>query len=195
MIRAIAIAARLDFTIEPTLLAGDPHAPARDREELAAAAARGVLQDSARGIGRESVPAARRGRLARADFLGAASRREPIRSGARSPPSTNTGAQFESTPDTLSNAILLGSLLVPLGISLHPRARRTRRRPEPRPATDRARSGRAIRRTAPRRSAARAARRRAPASDHRPAAPPAGSHGEPARAAVAHRIAGSFAKR
>jgi hypothetical protein len=28
--------------------------------------------------------------------------------------------QFESTPDTLSNAILLGSLLVPLGISLHP---------------------------------------------------------------------------
>ena len=28
----------------------------------------------------------------------------------------------ESTPDTLSNAILLGSLLVPLGISLHPRS-------------------------------------------------------------------------
>jgi hypothetical protein len=28
--------------------------------------------------------------------------------------------QFESTPDTLSNAILLGSLLLPLGISLHP---------------------------------------------------------------------------
>ena len=28
--------------------------------------------------------------------------------------------QFESTPDTLTNAILLGSLLVPLGISLHP---------------------------------------------------------------------------
>src|SRR6185295_17520852 len=33
--------------------------------------------------------------------------------------------QFESTPDTLSNAILLGSLLVPLGISLHPRSPHT----------------------------------------------------------------------
>ena len=31
--------------------------------------------------------------------------------------------RFESTPETLTNAILLGSLLVPLGISLHRRGR------------------------------------------------------------------------
>src|SRR5205807_3147963 len=31
--------------------------------------------------------------------------------------------RFESTPDTLTNPILLGSLLIPLGISLHPSAR------------------------------------------------------------------------
>ena len=40
------------------------------------------------------------------------------RSGDRSRRSTPTAARFESTPDTLTNAILLGSLLVPLGIPL-----------------------------------------------------------------------------
>ena len=83
--------------------------------------------------------------------------------------------RFDSTPDTLTNAILLGSLLVPLGISLHP--------PRP-PSCDRRRSGtqRGPRqhrphprqvaaapsaRSAARRAAARAARRRAAAADPR----------------------------
>ncbi len=120
MIRAIAIAARLDFTIEPTLLAVDPPASPGDRQELAAAADRGVLQDPARR-------ARRRRRSARWREVGLL---EPIsmelHKGAADPLWRSLAAvdeyrrQFESTPDTLSNAILLGSLLVPLGISLHP---------------------------------------------------------------------------
>jgi poly(A) polymerase len=76
MLRAIAIAARLDFTIEPSLLDGDPHAPPRNLEELDGAAARGVLQDPARRFVGEGVPRPRRRRAARADFDGAARRRE-----------------------------------------------------------------------------------------------------------------------
>ena len=44
--------------------------------------------------------------------------------------------RFDSTPETLTNAILLGSLLVPLGISLHPP-----RPPIVRPGTEAGRSG------------------------------------------------------
>jgi poly(A) polymerase len=96
----------------------DPRAPPRDREELAAAAARGVLQDSARRLVGEGLP-----RLAESACSSRSRRAAPRRRRAavavarrarRVPPA------FDSTPDTLSNAILLGSLLVPLGISLHP---------------------------------------------------------------------------
>ena len=44
--------------------------------------------------------------------------------------------RFDSTPETLTNAILLGSLLIPLGISLHPP-----RPPVVRPGTEMGRSG------------------------------------------------------
>jgi tRNA nucleotidyltransferase/poly(A) polymerase len=44
--------------------------------------------------------------------------------------------RFDSTPETLTNAILLGSLLIPLGISLHPP-----RPPIVRPGTEAGRSG------------------------------------------------------
>ena len=118
MLRAVALAARLDFTIEPPHRRRDPDASPRDRAQLAAAAARGVLQDSARRLGGEDIP-----RLAEVGLL------EPISAelhrGANEPLWRSLAAldayrrRFESTPDTLTNAILLGSLLVPLGLALH----------------------------------------------------------------------------
>ena len=94
--------------------------------------------------------------------------------------------RFESTPDTLTNAILLGSLLVPLGISLHP-ARAGRRRGRLRTLTaDTIRPDAAPPAgSAARRAAARAARRRAAAADPRPAAAAARPDRQPARAARA----------
>ena len=68
----------------------DPHAPPRDREELAAAAARGVLQDPARRLGREGVPRPRRGRAARADLRRSCTTAPASRCGGRSPRSTRT---------------------------------------------------------------------------------------------------------
>ena len=52
MLRAVALAARLELHDRSAGARRDPHAPPRDREELAAAAARGVLQDPARRIRR-----------------------------------------------------------------------------------------------------------------------------------------------
>ena len=75
MLRAIALAARLDFTIEPSLLAAIRTHRHEIAQELDAAAARGVLQDPARRFVGEGVPRARRRRAARADFDGAARRR------------------------------------------------------------------------------------------------------------------------
>jgi hypothetical protein len=68
MIRAIALAARLDFTIDPGAPRRHPYPSPRDLEELSRRDAGGVLQDSAgRRVG-EGVPRPRRGRAARADF-------------------------------------------------------------------------------------------------------------------------------
>ena len=122
MLRAIALAARLDFTIEPTLLAAirtlrqeiAKASPPRMVEEyykilragssekaFRALADVGVLEPTSPELQRSAGPALWQS-LARVD----AYRR-----------------RFESTPDTLSNAILLGSVLVPLGLleRAHPR--------------------------------------------------------------------------
>ena len=125
MLRAIAIAARLDFTIEPSLL----RAIRTHRHEIAKSALPRLLEEYYKILRAGSSEKAFRG-LADVGLL------EPISSelhrGAADPLWRSLAAldayrrQFESTPDTLSNAILLGSLLVPLGISLHPPRGQTR---------------------------------------------------------------------
>jgi poly(A) polymerase len=119
MIRAIAIAARLDFAIDPTLL----QAIRRHRREIAKSSQPRLLEEYYKILRAGSAEKAFR-QLADVGLL------EPISAelhrGASDPLWRSLAAvdeyrrQFESTPDTLSNAILLGSLLVPLGISLHP---------------------------------------------------------------------------
>jgi poly(A) polymerase len=119
MIRAIALAARLDFTIEPTLL----DAIRRHRQEIAKSSLPRLLEEYYKILRAGSAEKAFRG-LAEVGLL------QPISSelhhGAAEPLWQSLSAldtyrrQFDSTPDTLSNAILLGTLLVPLGIPLTP---------------------------------------------------------------------------
>jgi poly(A) polymerase len=144
MIRAIAIAARLEFTIEPALL----QSIRRHRREIAKSSLPRLIEEYYKILRQGSAEKAFR-QMAEVGLL------EPIsmelHKGAADPLWHSLAAvdeyrrQFESTPDTLSNAILLGSLLVPLGISLHPprtghdldasegsRSKRTRHPPGPR---------------------------------------------------------------
>src|SRR6478609_1232588 len=94
MLRAIAIAARLDFTIESSLLT--------------------AIRTHRREISKSSMA-----RLLEEYY-------KILRAGANDPLWRSLAAidayrrRFDSTPETLTNAILLGSLLIPLGISLHP---------------------------------------------------------------------------
>src|SRR5882762_4334488 len=119
MLRAIALAARLDFTIELALL----DAIRTHRQEIAKSSLPRLLEEYYKILRAGSSEKAFRV-LADVGLL------EPISTelhhGAAEPLWQSLAAldgyrkQFESTPDTLSNAILLGSLLVPLEISLHP---------------------------------------------------------------------------
>ena len=119
MIRAIALAARLDFTIEPTLL----ESIRAHRQEIAKSSPPRLLEEYYKILRAGSSEKAFRG-LAEVGLL------QPISSelhkGAAEPLWQALASldayrrRFDSMPDTLSNGILLGSLLVPLGISLHP---------------------------------------------------------------------------
>ena len=119
MLRAIAIAARLDFTIEPTLLS----AIRTHRHEISKSSVARLLEEYYKILRAGSAEKAFR-RLAEVGML------EPISKelhlGANDPLWRSLAAldayrrRFESTPETLTNAILLGSLLVPLGIPLQP---------------------------------------------------------------------------
>ena len=119
MIRAIALAARLDFTIEPALLASIR----AHRREIAKSSLPRLLEEYYKILRAGSSEKAFRG-LAEVGLL------QPISSelhhGAADPLWKALASldayrrQFDSTPDTLSNSILLGTLLVPIGISLHP---------------------------------------------------------------------------
>jgi poly(A) polymerase len=119
MLRAIALAARLDFTIEPSLLASIR----THRQEIAKASLPRLLEEYYKILRAGSSEKAFR-QLADVGLL------EPISSelhlGANDPLWRSLAAldayrkRFASTPETLTNAILMGSLLVPLGISLHP---------------------------------------------------------------------------
>ena len=119
---------------------------------IATRSRRARCRGCSRSTTRFCAPDRRRRRSARWPTSGCSSRSRrscttapPTRCGDRSPRSTPIAAQFESTPDTLTNAILLGSLLVPLGISLHPPRARSRRGCEEDGVGGRPR-GRAIRR-------------------------------------------------
>jgi poly(A) polymerase len=119
MLRAIAIAARLDFAIEPTLLA----AIRTHRREISKSSMARLLEEYYKILRAGSSEKAFRA-LADVGLL------EPISKelhlGANDPLWRSLAAldayrrRFESTPETLTNAILVGSLLIPLGISLHP---------------------------------------------------------------------------
>ena len=119
MLRAIALAARLGFTIDPTLL----QAIRRHRREIAKSSLPRLLEEYYKILRAGSSEKTFRS-LADVGLL------EPISSelhhGATDALWRSLAAldayrrRFESLPESLSNAILLGSLLIPLGISLHP---------------------------------------------------------------------------
>jgi poly(A) polymerase len=119
MIRAIALAARLDLTIEPTLLASIR----AHRHEIAKSSPPRLLEEYYKILRAGWSEKAFRG-LAEVGLLQPIS--AELHRGAAEPlwqalASLDTyRRQFNSMPDTLSNGILLGSLLVPLGISLNP---------------------------------------------------------------------------
>jgi poly(A) polymerase len=119
MLRAIALAARLDFMIEPALLG----AIRTHREEIAKSSPPRLLEEYYKILRAGSSQKTFRS-LADVGLL------EPISAelhkGATDALWRSLAAldayrrRFESMPDTLTNAILLGTLLVPLGISLNP---------------------------------------------------------------------------
>jgi len=118
MLRALALAARLDFTIEPELL----EAIRRHRLEIAKSSPPRMLEEYYKILRAGSAERAFRG-LADVGLL------EPIsaelHAGASDALWTSLAALdayrrgFASFPDTLTNAILLGTLLAPLGINLN----------------------------------------------------------------------------
>ena len=84
-------------------------APARLIEEIYKILRAGAAEKAFRQLG---------GRwTARADRAGAAEATRASACGSRSPRSTPTASGFERAPDSLTNAILLGTLLVPLGFT------------------------------------------------------------------------------
>jgi poly(A) polymerase len=116
MLRAVALASRLDFTIEQPIL----DAIRIHRHELAKSSPARMLEEYYKILRAGSAEKTFRG-LADAGML------EPIspelHSAAGDPLWQSLGAvdayrrRFTSTPDTLTNTVLLGSLLVPLGQS------------------------------------------------------------------------------
>jgi poly(A) polymerase len=119
MLRAVALAARLDFTIDRPVVDGIRAL----RHEIARSSPPRLLEEYYKILRAGSAEKAFRG-LAELGLL------EPtapeLQRAAKEPLWRSLAAldryrrQFESTPDTLSNAILLGSLLLPIGISFHP---------------------------------------------------------------------------
>jgi poly(A) polymerase len=117
MLRAVALAARLNFTIDPPVL----DAIRTHRHEISHSSAPRLLEEYYKILRAGSAEKTFR-MLAEVGLL------EPISTelhrGAADPLWRSLAEldayrrRFESTPDTLTNSILLGSLLVPLGILL-----------------------------------------------------------------------------
>ena len=134
MIRAIALAARLDFTIDPELLDAirthrheiSKSSPPRLLEEYYKILRAGASEKAFRGlaaVGLLEPISAELHRGADASLWQSLAELDAYR------------RKFPTFPETLTNPILLGSLLVPLGVSLHRRrAEDWGREPEPPPA-------------------------------------------------------------
>jgi poly(A) polymerase len=116
MLRAVALAARLEFTIDPPTV----EAIKRLRHEIARSSPARLLEEYYKILRAGSAEMTFRG-LSHIGLLEPIS--EELHRGAtdalwRSLTAVDTyRRQFTSTPDTLTNAVLLGSLLVPLGLS------------------------------------------------------------------------------
>ena len=125
MLRAVAMAARLDFSIDPPIDA----AIAKHRGEIARSAPARLIEEFYKllraGAAERAFRMLAERRLLEPIAHRAAERRRrravAVAGGARRVP-----RRFEETPDTLTNAVLLGSLLVPLG---HGRPGGARRQP------------------------------------------------------------------
>ena len=117
MLRAIALAARLNFTIEPALL----DAIRRHRHEIAKASAPRMLEEYYKILRAGSAEAAFR-QLADVGLLEPTSpelHRHANETLWKSLAAVDAyRSRFASTPESLTNAILLGSLLAPLGIAV-----------------------------------------------------------------------------
>src|SRR6266487_4907054 len=120
MLRAVALAARLDFSIEPALL----EAIRAHRREIAKSSPARLLEEYYKILRAGAAEVTFRN-LAEVGLLESTS--GELHRGATEPLWRSLAAldtyrrRFDATPDALSNAILLGSLLAPLGITLHGR--------------------------------------------------------------------------
>jgi len=118
MLRAVALAARLDFTIDPPVV----DAIRQLRHEIARSSPPRLLEEYYKILRAGSAEKTFRG-LAEVGLLEPISKE--LQRGAADPLWRSLAEldayrrRFESTPETLTNAVLLGSLLVPLGIALH----------------------------------------------------------------------------
>ena len=119
MLRAIALAARLDFTIDQPIL----DAMAKLRQEIANASAPRLLEEYYKILRAGAAEKTFRG-LAEAGLLEPIS--EELHRGCGDRLWKSLAAvdayrhQFTETPETMTNAVLLGSLLEPLGLSPDP---------------------------------------------------------------------------
>jgi poly(A) polymerase len=129
MLRAVALAARLDFRIEQPIL----DAMARLRHEIAQSSPPRLLEEYYKILRAGSAEKTFRG-LADAGLIEPISEELHRGCGDRLWHSLRVvdgyRQKFASTPDTLTNAVLLGSLLEPLGLSPQPG------RPAPEEATE-----------------------------------------------------------
>jgi poly(A) polymerase len=125
MMRAIALASRLNFTIEAALV----DAIRTHRREILKSSPARLLEEYYKILRAGAAEATFRG-LADVGLLESISRE--LHHGAADPLWRSLAAldayrrRFDATPDALTNPILLGSLLVPLGITLHGRRREDR---------------------------------------------------------------------
>jgi len=119
MMRAVALAARLDFAIDVPVA----EAIRRHRHELARSSPPRLLEEYYKILRAGAAEKAFRD-LAALGLLEPISRE--LHEGAADPLWRSLAAldayrrRFEATPEALTNAILVGSLIVPLGLRLHP---------------------------------------------------------------------------